>query len=148
MFAKIFRTKILYIVYFIVILFILEFFQIRFEPVNIFSALNSALPVLIAILTFALVIALFRLEGFRIVGKTDKADSVRNDLSKFGTRVIWATFIFLIILFLAVSNKTKLLNWEFKLHIDTIIMSLMTVLVIYVIGGAISYIKEENLKAE
>lgn len=148
MLAKIFKTKVLYLVYFIVVLFILEFFQIRVEPANIFSALNGTLSVLVALLTFALVIALFRLEGFRVAGKPDKAESVRNDLSKFGTRVIWAILVFLMVLFLSVSNKAKFLNSEFKLHIDTVIMSLIIVLVIYVIGGAVSYIKEENLKSE
>lgn len=148
MLKKIFKTKILYLIYFILVLLFLEFFEVRIEPDKISSAISDTLPILVTLLTFALVIALFRLEEFRISKKPDKAESVRNDLSKFGTRVIRTVLFFLIVLLLSVSNKAKLLSWEFKLHLDTVIMSALIVLVIYVVSGAISYIKEENLKSE
>lgn len=126
---------------FIISLFLLEFFQIQWKPDKFSSILSDTLPVLVSFLVLAITISLFRMEKFRIEGKPDKVEDVRLNLERFGRRIIWVIFVFLIILFLSESNKAALLNYEFKLHIYTIVMSSLIVSVSYIIECAVSYIK-------
>lgn len=156
-FKKLWRTKWIYVLGFALVLFILEFFKIRLDTSKISETLGIILQVIVALITFFAVIALFRLEGLRSfdVSKKEEKDkkdnfekSIIQNLSKYGTRIAIVLFIFFLILLASISNKAYFLNFEFKLHLDTIILSFLIVSVVYVLDGVISSLKEENLKSK
>lgn len=64
-FEKLWKTKWIYIISFALILFLLEFFGIRLDTSKIFDTVGITVQVIVALLTFFAVIALFRLEGLR-----------------------------------------------------------------------------------
>ena len=144
----------MYILCFVLVLILLEFFKIRLDTTKIFEALGIILQVIVALITFFAVIALFRLEGLRSLDASKKEEkdkfenSIIQNLSKYGTRIVVVLFLFLMILLASISNKANFLNFEFKLHIDTIILSLLIVSIAYVLDGVISSLKEENLKSK
>lgn len=154
LFKKLGRTKLIYIIGFLLILSLLEFFKIRLDTTKIFEALGIILQAIVALITFFAVIALFRLEGLRSLdtGKKEDKDkfesSIIQNLSKYGTRIAVVLFLFLMIMLVSISNKANFLNFEFKLHADTIILSFLIVSITYVLDGVISSLREENLKSK
>ena len=151
---KLWRTKWKYILYFALVLSLLEFFNVRLEADKISNTLGVSLQVAIAFLTFFVVIALFRIENLRrgtqkenkLSENEEKVDDIIENLSKYGTRITNVSFFILIILFLSVSNKANFLNFEFKIHSDTLILSLSIVGLAYVFDGVKSSFLPENMR--
>ncbi len=154
LFKELWQTKWIYVIGFLLVLSLLEFFKIRLDTTKIFEALGIILQVIVALITFFAVIALFRLEGLRSLdtGKKEDKDkfesSIIQNLSKYGTRIAVVLFLFLMIMLVSISNKANFLNFEFKLHTDTIILSFLIVSITYVLDGVISSLREENLKSK
>lgn len=160
LFKKLWRTIWQYILLFVLVLFLLEFFKIRLDITKIFDALGIFLQVIVALLTFFAVLALYRLEGLRRLdvskkeeneekeGKKDYEKDIIKNLSKYGTRIAAVLFLFFAILLVSISNKSNFLSFEFKLHVDTIILSFLIVSIKYVLDGVISSLQEENLKSK
>ncbi|MEK7172819.1 MAG: hypothetical protein AAB740_02490 [Patescibacteria group bacterium] len=148
LYKKLWKSIAIYYICFVLVLFLLEFFKVRLEINKIFDIFGVTLQIVVALLTFFAVIALFRLEGLRSLteGGKEKTEDIIRNLSKYGIRIAQVIFFYLIILFLSVSNKAGFLNFEFKLHVDTIILSFLVVSVVYVLDGVISSLGKENLK--
>lgn len=135
-----YKTWLLYFWLWLLLLIMAEYFRIKWTPNQIVDFLSLAIPAMTALMALVVAIAASRLEVFK--DQPPQVGSVKKDFSKFGTRVMVATGIFLVVTSVGISSTHQwILNSEIKLHIGAVIMSAMTALVIYGISGAISYFK-------
>lgn len=140
----------IYFLIFLLSIILLEYFGVNLTPDGIFKVLSVILPMLITLMAFFAVIALFRLEGLRSQEKNESNKSasgeIRSELSKVCTRVIFFIFLYLGFLFWSVFTKSQHLHFKLEIHIDTAMIGVLIVFLIYILKSTISFVREENLK--
>lgn len=139
-----------YIVFFVAFfasLFIFEHFNLNLinsESANgISNLLNLILPLTITLLTFFAVLSLHRLD--KLQGDESSSQEIRKQLGKVGKLTLLFVFIFLLTFIFSLSDKNQLLQHEFIIRFDRIIISAVVAFLAYIfLSAGRSYLS--NLK--
>ncbi len=119
-------------------LFIFEYFNFNLvtsDSINgLFNLFILVLPITIALLTFFAVLSLHRLG--RLQDDEISSQEIRSQLGKVGKLTLLFIFIFLVISILSLSDKKQLLQYEFVIRLDRVIISIVVAFLAYVFLSA------------
>lgn len=131
----------------IITTFLIEYFDIRMLPIsNLATVLSLVLPLLFTLLTFFAVIALHRI-GLLKKNDEESKQEIRNNLRIPVKLTISIVFVYIPVLFLAVSSKSNYLTHELVVRVDTLfIATLISFLTYIMLSAAFSYLDNQAPK--